>query len=222
MRKVVKLFRNCFQSTKVDCDSVGPLDETEVEATTATNAATNANSVATRRPPVFPSKRRIGTSPRADIRPHSPFETRLRRLGQKIEIEVSKEDCVSEGSRLRNSRVRTEGESGGSDGSWSYCRGVDLDGVLSSANSDREFNGVRKGESRKLAFSSIDSSEPESCTRLEEELIPSNNLWMYNSSSCASSASLRDLTQTQYLFYEEEDDVVMEFFPAVRVIQQAS
>lgn len=210
MRKVAKLLSTCFRRSKVDCDSVeeAPIAETQVEEA----------RTATRRPPVFPTTTRAGNKTR-EYRPHSPFETRLRRLGQKIEDEVSKEDCGSEGSRLRGSRLQSDGESLSSGSSWRCLRGADLntsDSVLSSTLSEN------KRESRKLVFASLDSSEPEVCTRLEEELIPSNNFWMCNTSSCASTASLRDLTHTQYLFYEDEDDVVMEFYPSVRVIQQAS
>lgn len=208
MRKVTKIFKNCFCTGQVDCD--GAEQRPIVEA-----AAANTP----RRPPVFPNKTRKERITRVELRPQSPFETRLRRLGQKIENEFSKEDALSEATRLRGSKPRSEGGSACSDSSWNCFRGIE-------AVSEKDVVSERsRRESQKLAFVSIDSSEAEISTRLDEELLmTSNNLWLQGNGadSCASSASLRDLTRTQYMFYEDEEDVVMEFFPSVKVLQQAS
>lgn len=210
MRKVTKIFKNCFCTGQVDCDGVekGPA----VEA-----AAVNTP----RRPPVFPTKTRKDKITRVELRPQSPFETRLRRLGQKIENEFSKEDALSEATRLRGSKLRSDGGSVCSDSSWNCFRGIEA-----VSEKDVASEGSRR-ESQKLAFVSIDSSETEISTRLDEELLTtSNNLWLQGAAaaadSCASTASFRDLTRTQYMFYEDDEDVVMEFFPSVKVLQQAS
>eukprot|EP00210_Caulerpa_lentillifera_P002039 g1954.t1 len=191
MRKVTKMFKICFRSSQVDCDGIEP--ELTVDAVA---------HMAPRKPPVFPNKSPVG---RTEFRPSSPFETRLRRLGQKIEHAVSKEDTWSDSSRLKSGvKHRSDGESFGS---------------------ERELTSELTGRiSRRPGFVSIDSSEPEICTRLEEEeeLLVSSSSWMQNTGSCASNVSIRELTRTQYLFYEDEEDVVMEFFPSLRVIQQAS
>jgi len=199
MKRIFGLFKKCFGRCELESEEE---DETPILERQPRKRGLNS-----KRPPRFPKE-----SPKENIppslRPTSPFDTRLKLLGQKIEAEVSKEYCSSQKSML--------GDVPSSDiPAWPSSS------LLSSADS---ISSKEASVRTAVEFPSLDLLEADCYrTMVEEQTIAAGPICFRIPSYSSSTTSLspRDCPQHQYLFYEDEEDVVMEFLPSLHEIRQA-
>lgn len=199
MKRFFGLFKKCFGRCALE-------SEDEEDETPILEKRQRRKEFNSKRPPRFPKDTKE-TIPAATLRPTSPFDTRLKLLGQKIEAEVSKDYCSSQKSML--------GDAPSSElSSWAS------NALLSSVDSiSTKESMVRTA----VEFPSLELLEAD-CYRtlVEEETIAAGPVCFRipSYSSSAPSLSPRDCPHHQYLFYEDEEDVVMEFLPSLHEIRQ--
>lgn len=194
MGKIRQVFSGCFGRCKVDCE------DKEDSETLFVNPKTKGSKL--KRPPRFPketTKDNQGT-----LRPKSPFDKRLRMLGEKIEAEVRKDCCSSK---------QSAGDSSPEFHLWASAALLNTHESLNSVASSLREEFVRGS----VVLPSLAILEADGYrTLVEEQIIPTSPV-CYRAPSCSSSSvslSPRDLPQHPYLFYEDEEDVVMEFLPS--------
>lgn len=196
MKRLTGVFQVCFGRCKVNCE-----DEEDEGPILIKSPKAKRNST-TKRPPRFPKETKKEPVP---SRPKSPFDKRLKRLGEKIEAEVQR-DC--------NSR-QSQGDSASEVQSWTS------NVLLNSADSINTAVSSQ-GDYRKtvVPFPSLEALEADCYRNIMDRCYPRGPFSCASCSSSSASLSPRDLPTNQYLFYEDEDDVVMEFLPSLTEIRQ--
>lgn len=200
MRRIFRLFKNCFGRCELESEDE---DETPIF-----KREPRTGGLCTKRPPRFPKEpqQEIPTT----LRPRSPFDKRLKLLGEKIEAEVQKDCAPSQKSQLAETMPREFPSI------WASSALLNSADSLTSAVSFNDQAYVRKA----VEFPSLEILEAD-CYRtlIEEQTIAAMPVCFRTPSYTSSNASLspRDCSH-QYLFYEDEEDVVMEFLPCLQAI----
>ena len=204
MGRITRLFSNCFGRRKVVCE----FEDDDVPMVAERPSLKKRSGP--KRPPRFPQDTQ-NERPSA-LRPKSPFDKRLKRIGQRIEAEVRKEYCSSQHSSQVGDVASSECPS------WNSNYLLNSTDSLNPAALSYPSIDVQHEDIRSIAFPSLEALEAD-CYRtlIEEQNCPSSPVGCRSCSSSASSCSMssRDYRQYPYLFYEEEEDVVMEFLPTL-------
>ena len=187
-------------------------DEEEEDASLIVESRSRQEMRTPRLPPRFP--REAQRDYPGALRPPSPFDRRLKRLGQRIEEEVRKECSPSRQSQLEESDSAEE--------CWNSSV---LLSTADSFNSRASFihGAAERSEETSVMFPGLEALEADCCQALVDDRVEDGPLFIRSSSNhsfSSGSLSPRDSPVHQYLFYEEEEDVVMEFLPTLNDIQQ--
>jgi len=193
MGKITGLLKSCFGRCKVAYEQ--DEDFTPI-------LARRHETSSFKRPPRFPNKISDGDHLEA-TRPKSPFEKRLKLLGEKIEAEVQKECNPSRQSVDSPLDI------------WSGQLLNTSDSIESSPE------GIIRSA---VVFPSLEALEADCYRTLVEHMPMSTSPVCYRCPSSCSSTPLSSPRYPshhhQYLFYEDEEDVVMEFLPSLQEIRQ--